>query len=117
MLKKIFDKLNLVFAIIIVILYLVIMPIMLYNEYKTNENFKNLIVCEDKGIDLQNLDLEIELFGKTKCPLNNIKNKLLSKSDFLINITIIFWALIIFENDIYPNRKKILKFFNNIENK
>jgi quinol-cytochrome oxidoreductase complex cytochrome b subunit len=103
--RRLLDKVNFVFAIIVVVIYLVVMPFMFRHEYKTNEKFRDLIACE---YDITQSLSEI-------CPIQAALEKTISKANLLTTIVILFWAGVIFEQDIWPNRKKIQEYFEKLE--
>lgn len=103
-LEKIYKFSNVAFVIIIVVLYLVVAPILFIIEYKNNDDFKNLLVCEYKD--------QTNFKG---CVFHRSMEKLVNKSNTLISFTILFWLGLIIEKDIWPNRKKIKKFLDSIE--
>ena len=82
-----------------VFIVLIIFGISVYYEYKTNPDFAACFTFEQD-------------------PYNPIKPpdivKINEVSNYVIGLVIIFWALLIIEKDIYPNRKKIEEKLNEI---
>jgi hypothetical protein len=100
--KKTWALHNIAFSILIILAYLVVMPVLLHKEYTENSEFRDFVACE-------------YVFNINECPLHAELEKLNQHSSFLVFIVIWFWAGVIFEQDIYPNREKILKKIKEIE--
>jgi len=98
--KKTIDILNWVFYISVIITYLIITPYLFVQEYKTNEDFKNMLACErvEHSFDLGYFEIE-------ECPFEELNKKLVGGSKNLILFVILFWGGLIFEKDIYPKIK------------
>jgi hypothetical protein len=99
-----YDRLNIIFVVLVCIIYLIITPFLLVIEYKTNQEFKNFIICEYKENDF-----------KENCLLQRNKADIIKQSNNIIIFVILFWASIIIEKDIIPNKDKINAFLKRFE--
>lgn len=87
------------FVIFLLIMYFGIGPILLYNEYKNNTEFMDSLVCEETFTESDKC-LEIK--------------ELSQRSNKIVSLVILYWFLVIFVKDIWPNRDKIQKFLENL---
>jgi len=101
--QKNLDSVYFVFAAAVVLIYIVITPYLLVQEYKNNPDFKDLIACEYRENEPES------------CAFHRKMQHLSEKSNIMVSIVILFWGGIIFERDIWPNRKKIQDWFDNLQ--
>lgn len=100
---QILDKISFLFSVSMILIYLVIAPILLINEYKTNEKFKDFIFCEEKQYSIES------------CSLTKSMQMVIDRSNLIITFIIVFWSGLIVEKDILPNIDKIKAWFDNLE--
>ena len=105
-LEKVRKSLNIIFVLFVVLIYLIISPILFYQEYHNNNDFKELMSCEVNKYNNFSDD----------CTIQNKLDKTIKKSNFMIYIIIFYWFGVIFIEDIWPYRKKIMKYLENLEN-
>ena len=95
------EKAHFIFIILFLIIYFVVTPFLLVREYRQNKEFRDSLICEE------------EYFEQDKC----LEMKSLSdKSNNIITFVLLYWFLLIFIKDIYPNRQKIKKFLEKYVN-
>ena len=100
--NDLFDKIQISYMIIVLLIYLIISPILLVLEYQNNEKFKDLMYCNEKTDVFFNELTE-------GCKFHKTMSGMVEKSNLLILFTILIFAGTIFEKDIWPNREKIKK--------
>lgn len=88
-------KAHFIFIIVFLIIYFVVSPFLLVREYRQNKEFRDSLICEE------------EYYEQGKC----LEMKSLSeKSDNIVTFVLLYWFILIFVKDIYPNRDKIKEF-------